>query len=169
MRPNNNQAALVDRESHDGEFRNWRPYSELGIATTLSQSHAQNRNSTTKRGGARAIRYPGSSFGLAVSNPEGVKKYDGFMRLRFTRGKLLSCRITGAWSSWSDTFRLSHLRVQNIISLDSDIVNACNTGDDSRMQTLFDSGVAHPNDTTVGNLTLLYVHNSHCMLNRTYS
>lgn len=49
------------------------------------------------------------------------------------------------------------LRPQTIVPNDSEIIRACEAGDITRIQAIFNTRQAHPNDRTRGDLTVLRV------------
>jgi len=84
-------------------------------------------------------------------------EYNLFLRVPIAGWKVLNGRITTSWQTWPSLSICPYLRVQNVISEDSPILEACQRGDTALMESLFSTGRAHPNDTTVDNHTLLYV------------
>jgi hypothetical protein len=102
-----------------------------------------------------------SSFGftvcIIVSTVDEETKYNVFFRSPLTRSSKLNLSITCSWTSWIFPSAIPRFRIQNIIQETSLIVGACRRGDLDLMSKLFFDGMAHPNDTTTENQTLLNV------------
>lgn len=95
--------------------------------------------------------------GIIVCKSKGRSKYDIFFRMPLFWAKVLNCRIESSWPSWPGLSIYPLLRIQNIVSKDSSAIAACLQDDVSELRSLFSMGNAHPNDTALDNLTLLYV------------
>jgi hypothetical protein len=103
----------------------------------------------------------GRRFGLKacmiVSEKDGKVERRLVVRYPLAGTKVLHCTLVSSWPLWMQPSLSPHLRVQDIISDDSEILNACKENNAEQVTGLILSGRAHPNDATPENLTLLYV------------
>ncbi len=70
---------------------------------------------------------------------------------------VLKGNLIASWPSWFRPCMWPSLRIQKVVDEGAPILGACQRGDTLEMQKLFNSRIAHPNDTNLDNLTLLYV------------
>lgn len=129
----------------------------------------QNINSRPQQWKSKISNYLGIRMCMTVSRVEGKNKYTVVIRCPLMTQKILHGRISSSWPSWPNLSISPHLRVQNIVSEESEVVEACRNGNVCLVEQLFSCGKAHPNDSTMANdrplidvsLTLSFLYQSY--------
>ncbi|KAH8587899.1 ankyrin repeat-containing domain protein [Bisporella sp. PMI_857] len=96
-----------------------------------------------------------STILLLTYKSNGHTKNDIRLQAFLPWSKILNFRVAYSWPTWLALSCSALLRIQNIISAESPIVQACMEGNIEAMRALFASVQCHPNDTVVGQHSLL--------------
>ncbi|KAH7317244.1 ankyrin repeat-containing domain protein [Rhexocercosporidium sp. MPI-PUGE-AT-0058] len=99
------------------------------------------------------VYYLGINASLVISRDYYHSTYSMRFRWPILWGRVLRGHMN-IKEGWPSALSMT-LCPQRIVPLDSEIVKACKSNDIPRIQDLFASGQAHPNDMVPGNLTLL--------------
>ena len=99
----------------------------------------------------------GTAACMILSKVKGSSRCNIFLRWHVSPSMILSGSLASAWSSLLNLSLQTHLRVQNVIPVDSPLVEACHRNNVQLIREYLLSGKLHPNDTTVENHTLLHV------------